>query len=132
VEARVGTVEQWGAELLDAMGQVRVEVLPRPALVMMQAEESVERECFCLGEVLITECRVSVRGRRFWGRVLGDQPSRSLALAILAAAQQVLPEALDFLVERFVAERRFLDQQRQKLARAIGSTRVQFETMQLT
>jgi hypothetical protein len=64
--------------------------------------------------------------------VVGDQPSRALALAVLAAAGEVLPEALGGLMERFRVERHFIDQQQRKLGCAIRSTQVQFETMKLT
>ncbi|MBW2020529.1 MAG: phosphonate C-P lyase system protein PhnG [Deltaproteobacteria bacterium] len=80
IEASLKAVEEWADHLLQALGEVKVLVQPRPVLVMMHARDSVEQEVFCVGEILVTECQIACRGQRFWGRVVGDQPLRALCL----------------------------------------------------
>jgi phosphonate C-P lyase system protein PhnG len=132
IEARPEIVEQWAETLLEALGYVKVTVQPRPALVMMQAEDSIEGDRFCVGELLATECQISYEKQHFWGRVLGNEPVRALALALLAAAEARAPNCLLEMQPELDRERRFLEAQRLKLSRALGTTRVQFETMNPT
>jgi phosphonate C-P lyase system protein PhnG len=132
VEARLGKVEEWASLVLDNLGQVQVTIAPRPALVMMQVVDSVQQERFCAGELLVTECQIVCSRQRFWGRVLGHQPLRALALATLAAAQNLAPATLEELQPAFELERQVLHEQWNRKARAIGATRVQFDTMKTT
>ena len=129
IEADLRAVEEWATLLLEALGSVEVLVQPRPALVMMHARDSVEQEAFCVGEVLVTECQVACRGQRFWGRVAGDRSFCALALAILAAAQALEPEAVMSLEQSFSRERDRLIQDEDRRKRALGTTKVRFETM---
>ncbi len=132
IEADLKAVEEWATFLFGVLGKVDVLVQPRPALVMMHARDSVEREAFCLGEVLVTECQIVCRKQRFWGRVAGDRPFRALALAILAAAKALEPEAVTSLEESFSRERERLGRDEDRYKRALGTTRVRFETMTQT
>ena len=129
LEARAEVLETWADHLLNAMGSVEVLVEPRPALVMMEARDSVEKERFCVGELLVTECQILVANKSYWGRVLGDQPLRAFGMAILEAAEDCAPDTLDPLKESFQREREFLERQRAQTAKALGSTKVQFDTM---
>jgi alpha-D-ribose 1-methylphosphonate 5-triphosphate synthase subunit PhnG len=132
VEADDEAVAGWSEMLLQALGELSVPIPPRPALVMVHARDSVERQPFCLGEALVTECQIACVGQHFWGRVLGDQPGRALAMAILNAALALAPEALEDLTSCFAAERSRLQAEREHEARVLATTRVQFETMTLT
>jgi alpha-D-ribose 1-methylphosphonate 5-triphosphate synthase subunit PhnG len=132
IEARSELVEAWGNRLLNALGDVKVAIPPRPALVMMEARDSVERERFCVGELLVTECQIALGEALFWGRVLGDQPLRAMALALLAAAREHAPEAVQGLEVSFQKERTYLQRRRAKMAKAVNATKVRFETMTLT
>jgi len=129
IEADLRAVEEWATFLFESLGNVEVLVQPRPALVMMHARDSVEREAFCVGEVLVTECQISCRGQRFWGRLAGDRPFRALALAILAAAKSLEPKVVTSLEQNFGREKARLKQDGDRRKRALGTTRVRFETM---
>jgi alpha-D-ribose 1-methylphosphonate 5-triphosphate synthase subunit PhnG len=129
LEARVEVLEAWADHLLNAMGSVEVLVEPRPTLLMMEARDSVEKERFCVGELLVTECQILVANKSYWGRVLGNQPLRAFGMAILEAAEDCTPDSLDPLKESFQIEREFLQNQRARTAKALDSTKVQFDTM---
>jgi phosphonate C-P lyase system protein PhnG len=132
IDASREALEKWADRLLEELGEVKVSVHPRPALVMMPGRDSVERELFCAGELLVTECQILCGDKRFWGRVAGNEGWRALGLAILAAAQALAPPALEALREDFEEERQFLLREMDLRARAVGSTRVHFDTMTLT
>lgn len=132
IEASLKAVEEWAGHLLKALGEVKVLVQPRLALVMMHARDSVEQEVFCVGEILVTECRIACRKQRFWGRVMGDQSIRALSIAILAAAQSLEPKAISFLEHSFSQESQRINEREDRERRALGATKVQFETMTLT
>jgi alpha-D-ribose 1-methylphosphonate 5-triphosphate synthase subunit PhnG len=132
LEARAEVLETWTDCLLKALGSVKVLVEPRPALVMMEARDSVEKERFCVGELLVTECQILVANKNYWGRVLGNQPLRAFGMAVLEAVEDCAPDSLDPLKERFQKEREFLVNQRAQTAKALGATKVQFDTMTAT
>jgi len=129
IEARVKALEGWVEYLLNTLRTVEVMVEPRPALVMMEARDSVEKERFCVGELLVTECQLLYHDKGFWGRVLGNQPLRAFGLALLEAAQDCVPEALDSLEGSFRKESAFIQRQRAQMGKALGATKVQFDTM---
>jgi alpha-D-ribose 1-methylphosphonate 5-triphosphate synthase subunit PhnG len=129
LEARAEILETWTDHLLKALGSVEVLVEPRPALVMMEARDSVEKERFCVGELLVTECQILVANKNYWGRVLGNQPLRAFGVAVLEAAKDSAPDSLDALKASLQEEHEFLQRQRAQTAKALDSTKVQFDTM---
>ncbi len=66
----------------------RVELIREPerSLVMTKARDSVSLQPFYIGEVLITECTVSVDGINGFGALLGEQPERAYQLALVDGA----------------------------------------------
>lgn len=66
---------------------------PASGLVMVKARETAQRGLFFLGEVLMTECRVTVAGHTGLGLVRGDRPELCRHLAVIDAAfRAALPE----------------------------------------
>ena len=66
--AAVGLAER----ILDgSLGDVAVITPPTVGMVMARAQDGAKGEVFNLGEVLVTEARVSIAGREGWGMVLG-------------------------------------------------------------
>lgn len=129
VEARIERIELWTDFLLDQMGTVRMVIPPRSALVMMQASDSVECAPFCVGEIAATECQLEFDGALFWGRAMGNDPVRAVGIAVLEAAEKKAPWAVEPLLQSFKEETQFLMDERLVMAKALGSTRVHFETM---
>lgn len=81
--AAVGLAEQ----VLDgALGDVAVISPPTVGMVMARAADGARGEVFNLGEVLVTEARVSVDGHEGWGMVIGRAPDHALSVAVVDAA----------------------------------------------
>ncbi len=82
-QAAVGLAEL----LLDgALGEVAVISPPTVGMVMARATDGARGEVFNLGEVLVTEARVSVDGHEGWGMALGRAPDHALSVAVVDAS----------------------------------------------
>ncbi|PTQ56815.1 MAG: hypothetical protein BSOLF_2617 [Candidatus Carbobacillus altaicus] len=102
---------------------------PAPGLVMVTIQESVEGDYFYAGEVLVTECKVTVDGIIGLGLVKGYDTRRAKALAIIDAAFRAdFPEvkSIEGKLEAFKID---LEQSLNKEANSLAKTRVQFETI---
>lgn len=108
----------------------RVEMVKRPekSLVMTKVRDSVSQQPFYVGEVLITECTVSIAGHYGFGALMGEQFERAYQLAVVDAAWNAgLPETNTWL-ERFKQEEKeILRRHKQELMRVMR-TKVQFDT----
>jgi alpha-D-ribose 1-methylphosphonate 5-triphosphate synthase subunit PhnG len=86
-----------------SLGEVAVIAPPTVGMVMARAVDGARGEVFNLGEVLVTEARVSIAGREGWGMVLGRAPDHALSVAVVDAALEAgHPERA--AVERELAE----------------------------
>jgi alpha-D-ribose 1-methylphosphonate 5-triphosphate synthase subunit PhnG len=118
-------------ELLELLAEQAIEIIrqPRTGLVMMPLTDSFLAD-FNLGEVLVTEARVSVDGIEGYGMVTGDNPRRALARAvaeaILTGANLPLRTRLTDFLERQKLLRTELHRREQALTE---STRVNFDLM---
>jgi alpha-D-ribose 1-methylphosphonate 5-triphosphate synthase subunit PhnG len=76
------------AESLSAglLGDIQVITWPTVGMIMARAQDGAKNEVFNLGEVLVTEARVSIDGHEGWGMVMGSSPDHALAIAIIDAA----------------------------------------------
>ena len=119
-------------ELADQVLQtLDVEVARGPAvgLLMVRAEEPSERTQFNFTEVTVSEAEVTAKGVRGYAMVMGRQPEKALAGAILDVASELDHEqrpAIEATLERYLvreSERKAL-----MLAR-VAPTRVHFEEM---
>jgi alpha-D-ribose 1-methylphosphonate 5-triphosphate synthase subunit PhnG len=97
---------------------------PSSCLVMLRAADSVDGQQFFLGEALATECEVSIGGNPGLGICLGDDPVRAYCLAVADAA------GLEPFATLLDSERARLTAGRDREARLIGSTRVDFKLME--
>lgn len=71
-------------------------VAPERGLVMLRVEDGAEGEPFNLVEVLVTRCQLVVDGERGWATVLGHEPERAVATAVLdAATRRRFPSGLE-------------------------------------
>ena len=100
---------------------------PTVGMVMARAADGARGEVFNLGEVLVTEARVSVNGHEGWGMVIGRAPDHALSVAIVDAGleaghpQQASIEAQLAALAAEAAQT--ADQEWQRVA----PTRVQFD-----
>jgi alpha-D-ribose 1-methylphosphonate 5-triphosphate synthase subunit PhnG len=123
-EAAVGLAEL----VLDgSLGDVAVISQPTVGMVMARAADGALGEIFNLGEVLVTEARVSVDGHEGWGMVLGRAPDHALSVAIVDASLEAgHPNRADIerqLATLAAATAQANDQEWQRVA----PTRVQFD-----
>ena len=130
--ARPEVLEGWSNRLLEELDSVEVVTPPRPALIMLQSRDSVRRERFCVGELLVMECRLHFNKENFWGRVIGNEPVRAVAAALFKIAEKYRPDVLRSLEEAFREERSLLEESDKEVSVALGTTMVRFDTMTQT
>jgi alpha-D-ribose 1-methylphosphonate 5-triphosphate synthase subunit PhnG len=80
----VQQLKEW-TEPLERKGHIQIMKAPGMGLVMMRAKDSVTCEEFNAGEVLISECTLSLNGRLGYGAVLGRDSEKARALALMDA-----------------------------------------------
>ena len=102
---------------------------PEKSLVMNKARDSVSGNPFYLGEILLTECTVSVKDVYGFGAVMGEAADRAYHLAIVDSAINArLPETLDWdpiLIE----EEERIEVQNRMVHSQIMQSKVNFDTM---
>ena len=76
--------------LADAPGVIAVITPPTVGMVMARAVDGAQGETFNLGEVLVTEARVSIDGHEGWGMVLGRAPDHAMSVAVVDAGDQLV------------------------------------------
>jgi alpha-D-ribose 1-methylphosphonate 5-triphosphate synthase subunit PhnG len=67
-------------------GQIHLLTGPRLGLVMLNVRESVAERQFYAGEILVTEVTVELGGQFGFGMIIGNDPRRALAAALVDAA----------------------------------------------
>lgn len=110
-----------------SLSDIAVISPPTVGMVMARAADGARGEVFNLGEVLVTEARVSVNGHEGWGMVIGRAPDHALSVAIVDASLEAGHPQRD-LIERELltlaaAAAASADQEWQRVA----PTRVQFD-----
>lgn len=104
---------------------------PSNALTMIKMRESAQNSLFYLGEVLVSETRVSCKGKIGIGIVQGNALETSYYLAVIDAGYH----AELTIVQEFEKELKLVQEQQsienQRNIDNILKTRVQFETMEV-
>ncbi|MDP2210549.1 MAG: phosphonate C-P lyase system protein PhnG [Candidatus Aquicultor sp.] len=118
------------AEKVLDIAEVKVIKQPATGLVMMRARDSVEGIIFNVGEVLVTECEVELDGARGWGYMLGDEPAKALAVAVIDAAINAGHRFKDEMLRLLGEQREELERKRRVEFAMMDRTRVKFETME--
>jgi len=114
----------------EVLEDTELEILrEQTGMIMARARDSVEGIIFNLGEVLVTETEVKLNGRTGYCMVLGMDPGKALAGAILDAAVQSDHHLRDKIVEVLSRERNKAEEKRSRLWEAIRCSRVDFEVM---
>jgi alpha-D-ribose 1-methylphosphonate 5-triphosphate synthase subunit PhnG len=95
----------------------------------VRAEEPSERTQFNFTEVTVSEAEVTAQGVRGYAMVMGRQPEKALAGAILDVAVELNHEqcgAIEANLERFLSREQA---RKQELVARVAPTRVAFEEM---
>ncbi|WP_404330263.1 phosphonate C-P lyase system protein PhnG [Mesobacillus maritimus] len=115
--------------VIDEHYQVKVIQEPESGLVMVKVRETSQNSLFYPGEVLVTECKVQIKGTIGIGIVTGDQPELAYNLAVIDAAFEAkLPETIGW-VRLLENEEKLILEQRAAASHTILKTKVDFETM---
>ena len=110
--------------------EIQITHPPRAGLIMMTVKDSLAVN-FHLGEVLVTEAEVLLRGERGYGLIIGEEPRKALARA---AADALLRCGRPVLLCKQVSDCLERSRQRQNTkyaeeAALVASTRVNFDLM---
>lgn len=109
---------------------VNVKRSPSTGLVMMKTRDSVSRQPFYMGEVLITECTVEIDGIFGMGVLMGEEPDRAYSIALVDAAFNAkLPITLFWLPELEEEERKIKSYQQKEMSK-LAASKVNFDTME--
>jgi alpha-D-ribose 1-methylphosphonate 5-triphosphate synthase subunit PhnG len=110
-----------------SLGEVQIITPPTVGTVMVRAADSAGGEVFNLGEVVVSQARVSLAGHDGWAMVVGHEPERALALAIVDAALEAGHRA-SLALGRAIAESvAAADKLAQRELDEVASTRVKFD-----
>ncbi|MFC0271047.1 phosphonate C-P lyase system protein PhnG [Metabacillus herbersteinensis] len=85
VEGNPTILKDLSTQVEDTMS-IQMERSPKTSLVMMKARDSVSMQPFHMGEVLVTECTVSIQRAFGIGVLMGEEPERSYQIAVVDAA----------------------------------------------
>lgn len=101
---------------------------PTVGMVMMRMIEGAQGEIFNFGEVLVTECTVSVSGHEGWSMVMGSRLQGALAAATVDAALEAGHTRRPAIERRLRDRAAELDADLADERDRLAATRVQFET----
>jgi alpha-D-ribose 1-methylphosphonate 5-triphosphate synthase subunit PhnG len=128
--AGMEALEVLADQVLAGSENVRTLQEPATALMMMESADPVSGGSFYVGEVLVTSCQVEIDGRLGCVIVVGDEPRRARAGAILDAMMQGPPKAFVSVIEQLAKEEEKIDTTQRIEWNLASRTRVKFETME--
>jgi alpha-D-ribose 1-methylphosphonate 5-triphosphate synthase subunit PhnG len=111
-----------------SLGEVQIITPPTVGMLMARAVDGARAETFNLGEVVVSEARVSIAGHQGWSMVMGANAEHALAAAIVDAgieAGHASARPITAELARLAAE---LEQRLTAEIDVVAPTRVRFET----
>jgi alpha-D-ribose 1-methylphosphonate 5-triphosphate synthase subunit PhnG len=125
-----GTLLDRLCEQIEQSYTITVIKPPEKSLVMTKANDSVSQQPFYLGEVLVTECTISIDGIYGFGVLMGEEAERAYQLAVVDGAFQAkLPETEGWYAELLLKEQSITAAHRLEYSQAM-KTKVNFDTME--
>ena len=110
---------------------IQMVIAPKLCMTMVQAEDSIDFQPFYLGEVLITECQLTVNGELGYGYCMGDAPQRAYSIAIIDALLNMPQHTLQTEIYLFIEkEKAILINSRLEEYNQILKTKVDFKIME--
>ncbi|RCW51723.1 phosphonate C-P lyase system protein PhnG [Paenibacillus prosopidis] len=117
-------------EQIEESYEVSILKAPEKSLVMTKANDSVSQQPFYMGEVLVTECTISINSVYGFGVLMGEEAERAYQLAVVDGAFQAkLPETEAWYTELLMEEQKVDEKHRREYSRAMKS-KVNFDTME--
>jgi len=123
------TIEDVAKLVLEDAPDAEIIRGPRVGLVMMQAKESVEDEIFNLGEVLVSECAVTLGNFVGWGICMGENLKRASNLALIDLAFEASLPVISKIAAVAEKEQRDQEAKKEELFAAVLRSRVDFEVI---
>jgi alpha-D-ribose 1-methylphosphonate 5-triphosphate synthase subunit PhnG len=138
-EQRLEAISYAERELLEDLADRVLEDLPvevsrgpSVGLLMLRGEEPSERLQFNFSEVTVSEAEVTANGQRGYAMVMGRQPEKALAGAVLDVALELGHPASDDIEAALSAALAAESRRRQAAVASVAGTRVRFEEMKPT
>lgn len=116
------------AEPIKAHTQIQILKEPQKTLVMVKARESIQNSLFYLGEVLATECMVTVDGYKGMSVIAGDHFEKAVDVAVIDAYLNG-GEEKDVVLAQIKALGTSQQTARQQMNRQIRKSKVNFNIM---
>jgi alpha-D-ribose 1-methylphosphonate 5-triphosphate synthase subunit PhnG len=129
VEGDAEFVSQLAKKIEEACS-IKIERPAGTSLVMMKTRDTVSKQPFYMGEVLVTECVVEIDGAFGMGVVMGEQPTRAYQMAIIDAAFNAQLPLVNELVPLLIEEEDHIIRRQRKEAATVAGSRVNFDTME--
>ncbi len=109
--------------------EIDIVKTPETGLLMMAVKDSFDVE-FYLGEILVTEAEVRYNGKKGYSMVMGDEPGRAIAAAVVDVVLGSDNEKLKVIVNRVLAScLKRVNRNEKQQGKLTARTKVSFETM---
>jgi alpha-D-ribose 1-methylphosphonate 5-triphosphate synthase subunit PhnG len=118
------------AEQIENKYELSIVRQPEKSLVMNKVRDSVSGQPFYMGEVLITECTVSIMDVFGFGAIMGEQPYRAYQLALVDAAWNAKLQETVKWTPLLEAEEQKMEQKHRQEHSRVMRTKVNFNTME--
>ncbi|USK29974.1 phosphonate C-P lyase system protein PhnG [Bacillus sp. CMF21] len=129
IEGNPNLLKKFSAQV-EETHTVKVNRSPSTGLVMMKTRDSVSRQPFYMGEVLITDCTVEVNGSQGLGVLIGEEPDRAYSLAVVDAAFNAKLPIAGLWLHELEEEERNIAKLKQKEMSKLARSQVSFDTME--
>jgi len=112
--------------------QIKLLSGPRQGLVMLRVRETVADSLFNAGEVLVTEVKLELDGQFGFGMVLGNNPRRAMAVALVdAALRKENTPYHEQLTRQLAYLEQDIRQNNQRMQALVATTKVDFDRMEV-
>lgn len=129
IEGRPTLLEKM-TQLIESKHDVIIEKKPDKSLIMVKSRDSVSQQPFYLGEMLVTECTVSINEVMGLGVLKGEEPEKSYQLAVVDAAWNAGELHLNEWLDEIEEEKEHIQQKYQIEFAQAKKTKVNFDTME--
>lgn len=109
--------------------QVKLLSGPRQGLVMLRVRETVANSQFNAGEIAVTEVKLELDGAFGFGMVIGNQPRRALAMALVDAARRKGGPLVALIDARLNELDQQITRDNLRVQALVSTTKVDFERM---
>ncbi|WP_209124180.1 phosphonate C-P lyase system protein PhnG [Alkalihalobacillus sp. BA299] len=115
---------------IETVAKIQMERKPATGLVMVKTRDSVSSQPFYMGEILVTECMVSINSKYGMGVIKGEQPERAYQIAVVDAAFNANLPIITQLNKKLLEEEQNIRHRHLREAALANQTRVHFDTME--